>query len=182
MTALSLKQGEGCPGQRPGWRVDPIHAERGQDARRLHTFLVAGPAAVQLTATYTASRNPVTDTCTGVSLRTLLNQAGLITDPNIKNLHASSSRATPRADATSPTWSHSRFFTAAPVPEPATRVLLIAPLPLLAFLANRRRTFASGQAGTNQGWCGSHSERIKAPLEVLCRRLAWPSRPARPIA
>ena len=52
--------------------------------------------AVQLTATYTASRNPVTDTYTGVSVWTLLNQAGLIPDPNIKNLHASSSRATPR--------------------------------------------------------------------------------------
>jgi hypothetical protein len=38
-------------------------------------------------------------------------------------------------------------FTAAPVPEPATWVLLIAPLPILAFLASRRRTFASGQAG-----------------------------------
>ena len=64
--------------------------------------------AVQLTATYTAGGNPVTDTYTGVSVWTLLNQAGLITDPNIKNLHASS-RATRRADAISPTWSHSRF-------------------------------------------------------------------------
>ena len=41
--------------------------------------------AVQLTATYTADGTPVTDTYTGVSLWTLLNQAGLITDPNIKN-------------------------------------------------------------------------------------------------
>jgi len=41
--------------------------------------------AVQLKATYKAGGNPVTDTYTGVSLWTLLNQAGLITDPNIKN-------------------------------------------------------------------------------------------------
>ena len=41
--------------------------------------------AVQLTATYTAGVNEVTDTYIGVSLWTLLDDAGLITDPNIKN-------------------------------------------------------------------------------------------------
>lgn len=41
--------------------------------------------AVQLTATYTAAGSPVTDTYTGVSLWSLLNDAGLITDPTIKN-------------------------------------------------------------------------------------------------
>lgn len=41
--------------------------------------------AVQLRATYTAGGIPVTDTYTGVSLWKLLNDAGLITDPNIKN-------------------------------------------------------------------------------------------------
>ena len=38
-----------------------------------------------VTATYTAGGGPVTDTYTGVSLWTLLNSAGLITDPTIKN-------------------------------------------------------------------------------------------------
>jgi hypothetical protein len=41
--------------------------------------------AVQVTATYTAMGHPVTDSYTGVSLWTLLNDAGLITDPTIKN-------------------------------------------------------------------------------------------------
>jgi hypothetical protein len=41
--------------------------------------------ATTMTATYTAGGTPVTDTYTGVSLWTLLNDAGLITDPNIKN-------------------------------------------------------------------------------------------------
>jgi hypothetical protein len=41
--------------------------------------------AVQLKATYKAGGTPVTDTYTGVSLWTLLNDAGLVTDPNIKN-------------------------------------------------------------------------------------------------
>jgi hypothetical protein len=41
--------------------------------------------AVQLTATYTAGGGPVTDTYTGVSLWTLLDDAGLILDPTIKN-------------------------------------------------------------------------------------------------
>lgn len=41
--------------------------------------------AVWLTATYTAAGSPVTDTYTGVSLWSLLNDAGLITDPTIKN-------------------------------------------------------------------------------------------------
>jgi hypothetical protein len=38
-----------------------------------------------VTATYTAGGGPVTDTYTGVSLWTLLNDAGLILDPTIKN-------------------------------------------------------------------------------------------------
>jgi hypothetical protein len=37
------------------------------------------------TATYTAGGTPVTDTYTGVSLWTLINDAGLLTDPTIKN-------------------------------------------------------------------------------------------------
>jgi hypothetical protein len=41
--------------------------------------------AVQRTATYKSGGTPVTDTYTGVSLWTLLNDAGLITDPTIKN-------------------------------------------------------------------------------------------------
>jgi hypothetical protein len=41
--------------------------------------------AVQLTATYSAGGIPVKDTYTGVSLWTLLDDAGLITDPSIKN-------------------------------------------------------------------------------------------------
>jgi hypothetical protein len=44
-----------------------------------------GLPAVQLTATYTAAGTPVTDTYTGVSLWTLLDDAGLILDPTIKN-------------------------------------------------------------------------------------------------
>ena len=46
---------------------------------------LAALPAVQLTATYKAGGTPVTDTYTGVSLWTLLNDAGLITDPTIKN-------------------------------------------------------------------------------------------------
>ena len=41
--------------------------------------------ATTLTASYTAAGNTVTDTYTGVSLWTLLNDAGLITDPTVKN-------------------------------------------------------------------------------------------------
>jgi hypothetical protein len=41
--------------------------------------------ATQITATYTAGGTPVTDTYTGVLLWTLLNSAGLILDPTIKN-------------------------------------------------------------------------------------------------
>ena len=51
------------------------------DLHRLKTTL----PAVQLTATYTAAGTPVTDTYTGVSLWTLLDDAGLILDPTIKN-------------------------------------------------------------------------------------------------
>ena len=46
---------------------------------------LAALPAVQLTATYKAGGTPVTDTYTGVSLWTLLNDAELITDPTIKN-------------------------------------------------------------------------------------------------
>jgi hypothetical protein len=153
--------------------------------------------AVQLTATYTAGKNPVTDTYTGVSLWTLLNDAGLITDPNIKNdvlrqyVEAIGSdgyaaifslgeidpmfgdqpdlvayadtdsqlgqdgsdgfaRIVVPGDAAGGRYISNlvalKVFTAAPVPEPATWVLLIAPLPILAFLRSRRRTFARGQA------------------------------------
>ncbi len=114
MTALSLyamdkNRGRDVPAKGPGG-VSTQFALSGVKTPGVYTLssLRALPA-VQLTATYTASRNPVTDTYTGVSVWTLLNQAGLIPDPNIKNLHASSSRATPRADVTSPTWSHLRF-------------------------------------------------------------------------
>jgi hypothetical protein len=48
------------------------------------TNLMSLPATT-LTATYSAGGTPVTDTYTGVSLWTLLNAAGLITDPTIKN-------------------------------------------------------------------------------------------------
>jgi DMSO/TMAO reductase YedYZ molybdopterin-dependent catalytic subunit len=41
--------------------------------------------ATTLTATYTGPTGLVTDTYTGVSLWTLINSAGLITDPSIKN-------------------------------------------------------------------------------------------------
>ena len=44
-----------------------------------------GQPATTLTATYAAAGKPVTDTYTGVSLWTLLNNTGLITDPTIKN-------------------------------------------------------------------------------------------------
>jgi hypothetical protein len=153
--------------------------------------------AVQLTATYTAGKSSVTDTYTGVSLWTLLDQAGLITDPNIKNdvlrqyVEAIGSdgyaaifslgeidpmfgnqpdlvayadtdgqlgqdgsdgfaRIVVPGDAAGGRYISNlvalEVFTAS-VPEPATWVLLIAPLPILAFLRSRRRTFAPGQAG-----------------------------------
>ena len=152
--------------------------------------------AVQLKATYKAGGNPVTDTYTGVW--TLLNQAGLITDPTSRTMSCGnmSKRSAAMAMrrffrlarptlclAIRRTWwpmpiqaanlagmrgrvcadrragrRHGRtlyisnlvalkVFTAAPVPEPATWMLLIGPLPILAFLRSRRRTFASGQAG-----------------------------------
>jgi hypothetical protein len=153
--------------------------------------------AVQLTATYTAGGNPVTDTYTGISLWTLLNDAGLITDPNIKNdvlrqyVEAIGSdgyaaifslgeidpmfggqedlvayadelgqlgpdgedgfaRMVVPGDLAGGRYVSNlvalKVFTAAPVPEPATWVLLMAPLPILAFLRSRRREAASGQA------------------------------------
>ena len=149
-----------------------------------------------VTATYTAGENPVTDTYTGVSLWTLLNDAGLITDPNIKNdvlrqyVEAIGSdgyaaifslgeidpmfgdqpdlvayadtdgqlgpdgedgfaRIVVPGDAAGGRYISNlvalKVFTAAPVPEPATWVLLIAPLPILAFLRSRREA-ASRQA------------------------------------
>jgi hypothetical protein len=150
-----------------------------------------------LTATYKSGGTSVTDTYTGVSLWNLLNDAGLITDPNIKNdvlreyVEAIGSdgyaaifrlaRST-LCLAISRTWwpmpiqgptgpdgvdgfarivvpsdaAGGRYisnlvalkvFTAAPVPEPATWVLLIGPLPILVFLRSSRRTFARRQAG-----------------------------------
>ena len=152
---------------------------------------------MRLTATYTAGGNPVTDTYTGVSLLTLLNDAGLITDPNIKNdvlrqyVEAIGSdgyaaifslgeidpmfggqedlvayadelgqlgpdgedgfaRIVVPGDAAGGRYISNlvalKVFTAAPVPEPATWVLLIGPLPILAFLRSRRREAARGQA------------------------------------
>jgi hypothetical protein len=161
--------------------------------------------AVQLKATYKAGRTPVTDTYTGVSLWTLLDDAGLITDPNIKNdvlrqyVEAIGSggyaaifslgeidpmfgnqpdlvayadtdgqlgpdgedafaRIVVPGDAAGGHYVSNlvalKVFTAAPVPEPATWVLLIAPLPILAPLRSRQRTFARRQAGTNEVWRG----------------------------
>jgi hypothetical protein len=149
--------------------------------------------AVQLTATYTAGGKPVTDTYTGVSLWTLLSDAGLITDPSIKNdvlreyVEAIGSdgyaaifslgeidpmfggaddlvayadtggqlgpdgddgfaRMVVPGDTAGGRYVSNlvalKVFTAAPVPEPATWVLLIAPLPILAFLRGRRRASA----------------------------------------
>ena len=153
--------------------------------------------AVQLTATYKAGGNPVTDSYTGVSLWTLLNDAGLITDPNIKNdvlrqyveaigsdgyaaifslgeidpmfggqqdLVAYSdtlgqlgpdgedgfARMVVPGDTAGGRYISNlvalKVFTAAPVPEPATWVLLIGPLPILAFLRSRRRAGLSKRA------------------------------------
>jgi hypothetical protein len=153
-----------------------------------------------LTATYLAGGTPVTDTYTGVSLWTLLNDAGLITDPTIKNdvlrqyVEAIGSdgyaaifslgeidpmfgnqpdlvayadtrgqlgpdgedgfaRLVVPGDAAGGRYISNlvalEVFTAsapAPVPEPATWVLLIGPLPILAFLRSRRRVFARGPA------------------------------------
>ena len=153
--------------------------------------------AVQLTATYEAGGTPVTDTYTGVSLWTLLNDAGLITDPDVKNdvlrqyveaigsdgyaaifslgeidpmfgdqpdlvAYADSdgqlgpdgedgfARIVVPGDIAGGRYISNlvalEVFTAAPVPEPATWVLLIGPLPILAFLRSRRRELASWQA------------------------------------
>jgi hypothetical protein len=143
-----------------------------------------------VTATYRAGGIPVTDTYTGVSLWTLLNGAGLITDPTIKNdvlrqyveaigsdgyaaifslgeidpkfggeddLVAYSdtggqlgadgpdgfARMVVPADSAGGRYVSNlvalKVFTAAPVPEPATWVLLIGALPTLAFLRSRQR-------------------------------------------
>jgi hypothetical protein len=153
--------------------------------------------AVQVTATYKAGGTPVTDTYTGVSLWTLLNDAGLITDPTIKNdvlrqyVEAIGSdgyaaifslgeidpmfggqedlvayadtlgqlgpdgedgfaRMVVPGDSAGGRYISNlvalKVFTAAPVPEPATWVLLIGALPALAFVRSRRRVFARGQA------------------------------------
>jgi hypothetical protein len=153
--------------------------------------------AVQLTTTYKAGGNPVTDSYTGVSLWTLLKDAGLITDPNIKNdvlrqyveaIGSDGYAAIFSLGEIDPMFGNQpdlvayadtggelgpdgedgfarivvpgdvaggryisnlvalKVFTAAPVPEPATWVLLIGPLPILAFLRSRRRVFARGQA------------------------------------
>lgn len=149
-----------------------------------------------LTATYKAGGAPVTDTYTGVSLWTLLNDAGLITNPAIKNdilrqyVEAIGSdgyaaifslgeidpmfggqddvvayadtdgqlgpdgmdgfaRIVAPGDSAGGRYVSNlvalEVFTAAiptPVPEPATWALLIAALPMLAFLRRRRRALA----------------------------------------
>jgi DMSO/TMAO reductase YedYZ molybdopterin-dependent catalytic subunit len=153
--------------------------------------------AVQLTATYKSGGKSVTDTYTGVSLWNLLNDAGLITDPNIKNdvlreyVEAIGSdgyaaifslgeidpmfgnqpdlvayadtggqlgsdgeegfaRIVVPGDAAGGRYISNlvalRVFTAAPIPEPAIWVLLIGPLPVLAFLRSRRREALSKRA------------------------------------
>jgi hypothetical protein len=154
------------------------------------------PATTQ-TVTYKAGGTPVTDTFTGVSLWTLLNDAGLITDPTIKNdvlrqyveaigsdgyaaifslgeidpmfggqddLVAYADTGGQLGDGGSAGFARMvvpgdsaggryisnlvalKVFTAAPVPEPATWVLLIGALPALAFVRSRRRIFARRQA------------------------------------
>jgi hypothetical protein len=153
--------------------------------------------AVQLTATYKSGGKSVTDTYTGVSLWNLLNDAGLITDPNIKNdvlreyVEAIGSdgyaaifslgeidpmfgnqpdlvayadtggqlgsdgeegfaRIVVPGDAAGGRYISNlvalRVFTAAPIPEAATWVLLIGSLPVLAFLRSRRREALSKRA------------------------------------
>jgi hypothetical protein len=150
-----------------------------------------------VTATYLAGGKPVTDTYTGVSLWNLLNDAGLITDPTIKNdvlrqyveaigsdgyaaifslgeidpmfggqddLVAYADTGGQLGDGGSAGFARMvvpgdsaggryisnlvalKVFTAAPVPEPATWVLLIGALPALAFVRSRRRIFARRQA------------------------------------
>ena len=152
--------------------------------------------ATTLTATYKAGGTPVTDTYTGVSLWTLLNDAGLITNPTIKNdvlreyVEAIGSdgyaaifslgeidpmfggeddlvayadtdgqlgpdgddgfaRIVVPGDAAGGRYISNlvslEVFTAS-VPEPATWVLLIASLPVLAFLRSRRRASAGTHA------------------------------------
>jgi hypothetical protein len=146
-----------------------------------------------MTATYKSGGTPVTDTYTGVSLWTLLNDAGLITDPNIKNdvlreyveaigsdgyaaifslgeidpMFGNQANLVAYADMDGQLGPNGpdgfarivvpgdsaggryisnlvalEVFTAAPVPEPASSVLLIGPLPILAFLRSRRRALA----------------------------------------
>jgi hypothetical protein len=147
-----------------------------------------------VTATYKSGAGSVTDTYTGVSLWTLLNDAGLLTDPTIKNdvlreyVEAIGSdgyaaifslgeidpmfgdqpdlvayadtdgqlgpngpdgfaRIVVPGDAAGGRYisnlvSLEVFTVPAPVPEPATWTLLIASLPILAFLRRRRRALA----------------------------------------
>jgi hypothetical protein len=150
--------------------------------------------AVQVTATYLAGGSPVTDTYTGVSLWTLLNDAGLITDPTIKNdvlrqyveaigsdgyaaifslgeidpafgdqedlvaysdtggqlgpggLDGFARMVVPGDSAGGRYVSNLVALQVFTVPEPATWLLLIGPLPILAFLRSRRRSVAAGQA------------------------------------
>jgi hypothetical protein len=154
--------------------------------------------ATTLTATYTAGGTPVGDTYTGVSLWRLLNDAGLILDPTIKNdvlrqyveaigtdgyaaifslgeidpafgdqpdLVAYSdtggqlgsggpdgfARMVVPGDAAGGRYVSNlvalKVFTAAPVPEPATWVLLVATLPVLAYLRKRARDASGAVAG-----------------------------------
>jgi DMSO/TMAO reductase YedYZ molybdopterin-dependent catalytic subunit len=158
---------------------------------------LAALPAVRLTATYKAGGTPVTGTYTGVSLWTLLNDAGLITDPDVKNDVLRQYVEAIGSDGYAAIFSLGEIdpmfgdqpdlvayadtdgqlgpdgedgfarivvpgdiaggryisnlvalevFTAAPVPEPATWVLLIGPLPILAFLRSRRRELARWQA------------------------------------
>jgi hypothetical protein len=150
-----------------------------------------------VTATYKSGGTSVTDTYTGVSLWTLLNDAGLITDPNIKNdvlreyveaigsdgyaaifslgeidpMFGNQANLVAYADMDGQLGPNGpdgfarivapgdsaggryisnlvalEVFTAAPVPEPASWVLLIGPLPILAFLRSRRREALSKRA------------------------------------
>ena len=102
--------------------------------------------AVQLTATYTARREPGH----GHVHRRLRVDAAQSGGTDHRPEHQEFARIVVPGDAAGGRYISNlvafEVFTAAPVPEPATWVLLIAPLPLLAFLASRRRTFASGQA------------------------------------
>src|ERR1700733_11617114 len=127
-------------------RDDPIHAERRQDALRLHTFIVAGPACRAAHSDLHGQAEPGH----GHVHRRLRVDAAQSGGTDHRPEHQEFARIVVPGDAAGRRYISNlvafEVFTAAPVPEPATWVLLIAPLPILAFLASRRRTFASGQA------------------------------------